>query len=179
MTAYKTAYKNWSEDWKEYEQLNLYHDSSLETIKPFKITGSDNFFGVVGKNLMNILIVILNSFISVFIDMAEVQKEKSRLVAHYWHSDNDRFEPELSIESKEYVDKNNYKQYLDAVDDKSFFKIMLKNYWSYLYLMVVFIFFMIQVMFWLGYSDTSPKWGFIFIPLILYILNNTFHKYGI
>ena len=174
-------YNNWADKVKdEEESYDLYEESSLVPIKPFRINPStDKFFGVIGKNILNFIIVILNSFISVFIDMAEIHKEKNQLVAHYWHSDNDRFEPELPIESKEYVDKNNYQQYLDAVDDKSFFKILLKRYWSYLYLIVVFIFLTIQVMFWMGYSDTSPKWGFIFIPLILYILNNTFHKYGI
>ena len=171
-----SIYENDEDD----DYYDLYDEGSMKAIEPFDIKpAKDGFFVIVGKNFMNFCIVIINSLFSFIQELSEVQREKARLVKHYWHSANDVFEPELTVQTKDYVDRNNYKQYLDAVDNTSFFKILLKNYWSYLYLMVVIIVFIIQVMYWMGYSETSPKWGFIFTPLILFILNKTFHKYGV
>tara|TARA_Y100000389_G_scaffold105527_1_gene102462 strand:+ start:61028 stop:61540 length:513 start_codon:yes stop_codon:yes gene_type:complete len=169
-----------SDDEFDSDEYNLYDDSSLAPIEPYKLhPGADGFFGTVGKNLVNILIIILNALITVVKECGEINKEKSKLVAHYWNSANNIYEPELAVNTKEYVDKNNYQQYLDAVDNKAFYKILLKNYWSYLYLFIVLIFLIIQILYLFGYSDTSPKWGFIFIPLILITLYHTFHKYSI
>lgn len=171
-----SIYENDEDD----DYYDLYDEDSMTAIPTFDIKpAKDGFFVIVGKNCMNFFIVIINSLISFIQQLSEVQREKAKLVKHYWHSANNVFEPELTVQTKDYVDRNNYRQYLDAVDNTSFFKILLKNYWSYLYLMVVIIVFIIQVMYWMGYSETSPKWGFIFTPLILFILNKTFHKYGV
>jgi ABC-type antimicrobial peptide transport system permease subunit len=158
----------------------LYSDDMISAhVSPYTMKSSDSFFIIIGKNNLNFWIVLLNSILDVFVKLAEVQREKSELIKHYWNSGNDIFEPELDIEEKPYIDKNNYQQYIDTKTKSKFVKLILTRYWTYLYLAVVLIFGIVQIINWMGYIETRPLWGLILLPIVFFILNKTFVEYGI
>ena len=156
---------------------NLYSDESMKHIETIP-TQNDMFFILIAKNLLNVIIVLLNAMIDVLTNLFEVQREKNELTKHYWNSANDQFEPELDIKETQYIDRNNYQQYVDVKSNSGFGMILLKRYWSFLYLCVVFIFFVIQICNWVGLLSMEPRWGIILVPILFWVLVKTFIQYG-